>query len=112
MHSVRQSAELAWRDEIAALLSRELFAEAKATLSYIPVVTCEPKATGLTNRIPLLLADGRLEQAAATPLDVASSRVVVCGNPEMVRELRQWLTSRGFATNRCGVPGQMAFEKY
>jgi ferredoxin--NADP+ reductase len=30
----------------------------------------------------------------------------------MTRELRQALTARGFATNRRGVPGQMAFEKY
>jgi len=38
--------------------------------------------------------------------------VLVCGNPEMTRELRQALSARGFATNRRGVPGQMAFEKY
>ena len=90
----------------------ELFADAKATLCYIPVVTREPGATALTERIPLLLGDGRLEDAAATPLDVATSRVLVCGNPEMSRELRQLLAARGFATNRRGVPGQMAFEKY
>lgn len=109
-HSVRQSAELAWRDEIAALPA--LFPEAKATLCYLPIVTREPGATALAGRIPLLLADGRLEQAAATPLNVASSRVMVCGNPELARELRQFLSSRDFATSRRGVPGQMAFEKY
>lgn len=112
VHSVRQSAELAWRNEIIALPNHALFAETKATLRYIPVVTREPGASALTDRIPLLLADGRLQQVAATPLDVASSRVMVCGNPELVRELRQWLGSLGFATSRRGVPGQMAFEKY
>ncbi len=112
VHSVRQSAELAWRNEIIALPDNTLFAEAKATFYYIPVITRESGASALTDRIPLLLADGRLQQVAATPLDVASSRVMVCGNPELVRELRQWLGSRGFATNRRGVPGQMAFEKY
>jgi ferredoxin--NADP+ reductase len=111
-HSVRHSSELAWRDEIAGIRNGELFAEAKATLTYLPVVTREPGATELTERIPLLLADGRLEAAAACPLDVATSRVLVCGNPEMTRELRQALTARGFATNRRGIPGQMAFEKY
>ena len=111
-HSVRHSSELAWRDDIADIPKRELFADAKATLTYLPIVTREPGATGLTERIPLLLADGRLEDAAASPLSVASSRLMVCGNPEMVRELRQFLGARGFATNRRGVPGQMAFEKY
>lgn len=85
---------------------------AKATLTYLPVVTREPGATKLAERIPLLLADGRLEAAAACPLNVAHSRVLVCGNPEMTRELRQVLQTRGFASNRRGVPGQMAFEKY
>lgn len=112
VHSVRYSSELAWRDEIADIPEGEVFAEAKAKLIYLPVVTREPGATQLAERIPLLLADGRLEAAAATPLDVANSRVLVCGNPEMTRELRQSLTARGFATNRRGVPGQMAFEKY
>lgn len=111
-HSVRHSSELAWRDEIADIPKGELFAEAKAALTYLPVVTREPGATRLAERIPLLLADGRLEDAAACPLDVATSRVLVCGNPEMTRELRQTLAARGFATNRRGVPGQMAFEKY
>jgi ferredoxin--NADP+ reductase len=112
VHSVRQSAELAWREEIAALPRLELLADARATLSYIPIATREPGATALAERIPLLLADGRLEAAAATPLRPADSRLMVCGNPEMARELRQFLAARGFATNRRGVPGQMAFEKY
>ena len=111
-HSVRHSSELAWRDEIGGIKDGELFADAKAALTYLPVVTREPGASTLAERIPLLLADGRLEQAAACPLRVATSRVLVCGNPEMTRELRQWLAARGFATNRRGVPGQMAFEKY
>lgn len=111
-HSVRQASELAWRDDIAAMPQGELFAGAKAALTYLPVVTREPGTTALAERIPLLFADGRLEAAAACPLDVATSRVLVCGNPDMSRELRQFLTSRGFATNRRGVPGQMAFEKY
>lgn len=111
-HSVRQSPELAWRDEIADIQKDGLFDDAKATLCYLPVVTREPGATPLAEHIPLLLADGRLEQAAATRLSVASSRLMVCGNPEMAHELRQLLVSRGFTTNRRGVPGQMAFEKY
>lgn len=112
VHSVRQSAELAWREEIAALPRQESLAEGSATLSYIPVVTREPGATALAERIPLLLADGRLETAAGTRLSLADSRLMVCGNPELARELRQFLSSRGFASSRRGIPGQMAFEKY
>ena len=56
--------------------------------------------------------DGRLEQAAACQLSLAGSRLMVCGNPEMTRELREFLVGRGYATSRRGAPGQMAFEKY
>ena len=112
VHSARHSSELAWRDEITDISKRELFADRKAKLTYLPIVTREPGATELAERIPLLLADGRLELAAACPLDLAKSRVLVSGNPEMTRELRQSLAARGFATNRRGLPGQMAFEKY
>lgn len=112
VHSVRHASELAWRDEIAEIPHGELFTGASASLCYLPIVTREPGVTTLAERIPALLADGRLEQAADSPLDVATARVLVCGNPEMSRELRQLLSARGFATNRRGVPGQMAFEKY
>ncbi|MCF8199602.1 MAG: ferredoxin--NADP reductase [Sulfuritalea sp.] len=112
VHSVRHASELAWRDDIAKFPEGEMFAEAKATLSYLPVVTREAGATALAERIPLLLADGRLEAAAGTALDLESSRVMVCGNPEMARELRQLLSRRRFTTNRRSLPGQMAFEKY
>ena len=110
VHSVRQSAELAWRDEIAALPERH--GGTQARLSYIPIVTREPGATALAARIPLLLADGRLEATADSPLSIADSRLMVCGNPDLARELREFLGARGYATNRRGVPGQMAFEKY
>ena len=69
-------------------------------------------ATALAARIPLQLADGRLEAAADCTLSLADSRLMVCGNPDLAKELRQFLSERGYATNRRGVPGQMAFEKY
>ena len=112
VHSVRHLSELAYRDEIAAIPGEGLFADARAQLRYLPVVTRDPGATELSDRIPMLLADGRLEQAAGMPIDVASSRLMICGNPEMARDLRRLLGTRGFATSRRGVPGQMAFENY
>ncbi|CAK0738893.1 ferredoxin/flavodoxin---NADP+ reductase [Gammaproteobacteria bacterium] len=112
VHSVRYSVELTYRDEIAAIPNEIAFAGARARLCYLPVITREPGASELTEHIPLLLMDGRLEQAAAVSLSVATSRLMVCGNPQMTHELRQLLSSRGFVTSRRGIPGQMAFEKY
>lgn len=119
VHSVRRAAELAYRDEIALLPAdgAPLLADgapllARARLRYLPVVTREVCTGALDARIPALIADGRLEQAAGLRLDLRDSRIMVCGNPEMNRALRAQLTARGFRTSRRGVPGQLAFENY
>lgn len=107
-HGVRRAGELAYRDEIEVLAANA----GGVQLVYLPIVTREAGATPLSGRIPQLLAAGALERAAAATLSVEHSRLMVCGNPEMARELRQQLGALGFSTTRRGVPGQMAFEKY
>lgn len=112
VHSVRRETELAYRDEILALPQEDLFAGARATLHHVPVVTRELGTAALSARMPRLLADGRLEAQIGVPIDREDSRVMVCGNPEMARDLRSQLASLGFQTSRRNVPGQMAFENY
>ena len=108
VHSVRVAAELA----PAAHLAREAVSRGQAQLAYVPIVTREPAATALSSRIPALLDDGRLEEAAGVPIDVARTRVMACGNPAMAQELRARLAARGFQPSRRRAPGQMAFENY
>jgi ferredoxin--NADP+ reductase len=112
VHSVRYAADLAYREDIVAVRQAHASAGIGADLRYFPVVTREMAPRTLSARIPQLIEDGRLESAAGIPLDVATSRVMVCGNPDLAKEMRHLLTARGFATSRRGVPGQMAFEKY
>lgn len=111
VHSVRQGVELAYRDDIAAIAHDKVLG-APARLRYVPVVTREPWPGALPVRIPQLIEDGRLEQAAGVTLELQSSRIMVCGNPEMSSALRAQLTARGFRTSRRGAPGQLAFENY
>lgn len=112
VHSVRFASELAYREEIATIPNEELLAGLQTRLQYIPVVTRELLPGALTARIPQLIEDGRLEQAAGVKLSLNTSRVMVCGNPEMIQALRAGLTARGFQTNRRAAPGQLAFENY
>ncbi len=105
VHSVRHAAELVYRPELERLA-------AQSALRYFPVVTRDIPPAALAARIPQLLADGRLEKAAGLNLEAATGRIMVCGNPDLARELRAWLTARGFATSRRGLLGTMAFEKY
>jgi ferredoxin--NADP+ reductase len=110
VHSVRNANELAYRDEIAAIPNK--LAASPTRLHYVPVVTREDWPGALRSRIPQLIEDGQLEQAAGMKLDVQRSRIMVCGNPEMTQELRAQLTARGFRANRRAAPGQLAFENY
>ncbi len=107
-HSVRNAAELAYRE----LAQAAAHAGARARFCYLPVVTREPGAASLDARITALLADGRLERSAGVQLEVGGSRVMACGNPAMMRELRALLAARGLKTSRRGSLGQMAFENY
>jgi ferredoxin--NADP+ reductase len=110
VHSVRHAIDLIYRDEIIELAG----AADPFRFSYIPVVTREsctyPGA--LHARIPQLIENGELQESAGIDIDVADSRVMVCGNPELTREMRTLLSNRGFQTSRRNMPGQMAFEKY
>ncbi|HZV54210.1 MAG TPA: ferredoxin--NADP reductase [Rhodocyclaceae bacterium] len=112
VHSVRRAEELAYRQDIEAMRDSAAATGARADLRYIPIVTREQEPGMLHARIPQLIIDGRLEGAADVPLEVRHSRAMVCGNPELARDMRSLLTARGFVTSRRGALGQMAFEKY
>lgn len=112
VHSARRGADLAYREEIAALAAGQAGTAGMAKLDYLPVVTRDPIPGIASRRIPELLEHGALETAAGSPIDPQQMRVMVCGNPALTVRMRQLLSQRGFQTARRGVPGQMAFEKY
>ena len=112
VHSVRRAAELTYRDEIALLMADNSPVAPQVRLRYLPVVTREACPGALSARIPQLIDDGRLQIAAGLQLDLQRSRIMVCGNPEMNRELRAQFSALGFRTSRRGAPGQLVFENY
>lgn len=109
VHSVKTAGELAYRAELAQM-AREPTGPAR--LHYVPVVTRERCLGALDQRIPLLIDSGRIEVFVGLKLDLDRSRLMICGNPEMAKELRALLTGRGFRVNRRAEPGQLAFENY
>ena len=112
VHSVRHADELAYRDEIASISTAHTPVATPSRLRYVPVVTRESSAGALDARIPQLITDGRLERAAGVAIDLQRARIMVCGNPQMARELRAQLTLRGFRPNRRATPGELSFENY
>lgn len=110
VYSVRFESELAYQDEIENFQGHELFSEFGDKLKYIKVVTREKVPGALEKRIPQLLDSGELEARVGIKLSQERSRVMICGNPEMVDETRDWLTIHGYQVSRRGQPGHLAVE--
>lgn len=110
VHSVRQAAELAYTDTVESLRQHEYFGDFAHKLHYLPVVTREEYPGSLKGRIPQLLDSGELEATVGFDLDPARSRIMICGNPEMVEDTRKWFLDHGYSLSRRGAPGHLALE--
>ena len=111
-YSARSTEELAYIEKIESL--QEDFGslvENPAKLIFIPIVTREPVEGALTERLPKLLLDGTLQARAGIDLDVDSTHVMLCGNPEMVEDTKETLKRLGLVMNRRGE-GNIAVENY
>ncbi len=77
------------------------------------VVSREDAAGSLTGRVPALIEDGRLEAAVGLPLDAETCHVMLCGNPQMVRDTQQTLKDqRQMRKHLRRKPGHMTSEHY
>ncbi|WP_201548603.1 ferredoxin--NADP reductase [Psychrobacter fjordensis] len=111
-YSARSIEELAYVEKIEGL--QEDFGslvENPAKLIFIPIVTREPVDGALTERLPKLLLDGTLQARAGIDLDIDTTHVMLCGNPDMVDDTKEALKSLGLVMNRRGE-GNIAVENY
>ena len=111
-YSARSTEELAYIDKIESL--QEDFGslvDNPAKLIFIPIVTREAVEGALTERLPKLLLDGALQERAGIALDVDSTHVMLCGNPDMVEDTKETLKSLELVMNRRGE-GNIAVENY
>ena len=112
VQSVRTEKELAYEDLIRGFEKSEYYAEFAHKLRYARIVTREPVPGALRDRVTKLLANGVLEKNIDLELDHDRSRIMLCGNPEMVEDSRKILVDRGFRLSRRGDPGHLATENY
>ena len=113
VHSVRYRHELAYEEFIQSFQQNPLFADYAHKLKYVQVVTRDSVERSLLNaRITELLNDGRLEAHVGLPIEPERSRIMICGNPDMVQETRQLLIERGLNLSLRGKPGHLAVENY
>ena len=107
VHAVRWGTELSYRDQIERISAA--YPNQFRNLSF---VSREPYANALSGRIPAAIEAGRLEAAADIPLSTTSSQVMLCGNPDMVRDTLAALELRGMKKHRRREPGHITVENY
>jgi len=112
VYSVREAKELAYQDLIHNLGKRDYLCEFADKLHYIPIVTREKHPGALYARITTLLKNGELEQTVGFELSPEYSRLMLCGNPQMVEDCRALLKARGMQLALTRKPGQIAVENY
>ena len=112
VYSAREARELAYQDLIAGLCSREYLAEYAHKFVYVPIVTRERVPGALNARITTLIESGELERAAGIELTAEHSRVMLCGNPQMIDDTRKLLKTRDMQLSLSRRPGQVAVENY
>ena len=104
VHAVRQAAELVYQDVIGKISKEQ-------GLRSVTFVSREAHAGSLAGRIPSALRDGRLEKAAGLALD-HDAHVMLCGNPDMLKDAQAALAERGLRKHRRRNPGHITVESF
>jgi ferredoxin--NADP+ reductase len=106
VHAVRHARELVYRETIGEILSAH-----HNVFHYVTLVSREDVPGSLAGRIPARMRDGSLEAAAGTALD-ERSHVMLCGNPDMLRDAAAALGERGLRKHRRRNPGHITVESF
>ena len=112
IHGVRQVAELAYHDYITKELPQHEFLGELITkqLKYYPTVTREPFRN--QGRITDLITTGKLFKDLGVPeLNPEEDRAMICGSPQMLRDLKILLENRGFHEGNTQTPGDFVIER-
>ena len=111
-HTVREVADLNYREFLSHELPNdpdlgELIAP---KLIYYPSVTREPFVN--PGRITDLMASGKLfTDIGLAPLDPAHDRLMLCGGPSVLADLKALLLARGYEEGSVASPGDFVLER-
>jgi len=111
-HTVREVADLNYRELFEhELPNDEILGELiGGKLKYYPTVTREDFKT--KGRITDLISNGKLfDDLETPPFDPAQDRVMLCGGPSVLADLKQQLLDRGYVEGSIAQPGDFVLEK-
>ena len=112
VHGVREKDELAYHDLVTEHLPQHEFLGEMIgkQLLYYPTVTRESYRT--MGRVTDLMASGKMFEDLKLPaLDAATDRVMICGSPGMLKDLKVMLEVRGFKEGTTSKPGDFVIER-
>lgn len=109
VHAVRYAADLSYLPLMQQLQQKI----GSNKLRIVTVVSREMTEGSLHGRVPALITSGALEAASGLPLNAENSHVMLCGNPEMVKDTQNLLkTERGMRKHLRRKPGHITSEQY
>ena len=107
VHAVRYKKELTYQDTINTLKE-----EYKDRFIYISYVSREDSEYSLKGRIPKDISNGVLEKEADLKMKSDNTHVMICGNPEMLKDTTVELKKIGLKKHRRNSPGHITTENY
>ena len=112
IHGVRLVSELAYEDYIKNELPNDEFLGEMVSqqLLYYPTVTREPYKN--QGRVTDLIENGKLFGDLGLPtLNPETDRVMICGSPEMLKDLKRICEERGLVEGNTSTPGAFVIER-
>ncbi len=108
VHAVRFARDLSYLPLMQQLQQRH-----NGKLRIQTVVSREKDSGSLTGRVPALIDSGQLEAAVGLAISAQTSHVMLCGNPQMVRDTQYILAhSRQMQKHLRRKPGHITGENY
>jgi ferredoxin--NADP+ reductase len=107
VHGVRQAQDLSYAETIAGIARAR-----PGRFTFAPLVSRETHRGALNGRITDAIRDGRLEAWTGVPLTAENAHAMLCGNPEMLRDMQVLLEQRGMRRHRRREPGHFTLEAY
>ncbi|TDT94845.1 MULTISPECIES: ferredoxin--NADP reductase [Azorhizobium] len=112
IHGCRTVAELAYDDFLTKDLPNDEYIgeQVREKLIYYPTVTREPFRN--QGRITALIESGKLFTDIGVPvLNPAEDRLMLCGSPQMLKDVVEQLEARGFNEGSQSSPAEYVIEK-
>ena len=108
LHAVRYEKDLSYLP-----LMKKLEQQYKGKLRIVTVVSREQCQGSLQGRVPALIESHALENAVGIPLSPETCHVMLCGNPEMVRDTKDMLkNTHSMIKHLRRKPGHISSEQY